>query len=560
MRGAGGMSPFEERPSLALDRLADRADYAMVGPMDGRTRVLRTSRPPYAAMCQLERDFGTAGYVGLLRISDFPNVVVTAAHCVLQPPPGICCWAAARRDVSASPRPQRRRCRRRSDTSRRSTGMRRGVSSSASDVMYDFGLVETPGRSAPALGVFPLSPPDDARLQDRSARAGFCISPGYPCDKPRGHMWEHAERPRPRRAARPLLQRRHLPGTFRKPGRGFGAIVPAMSAQSASMSPGRRDTTRTNVTGTGTFAPPGATNRGVRVTRELIAMGRTSMPERRILISRNCGEGRGERSCSQLESSHESVRRAALAGARSVRRSRRLCHRRPDRRAHARAADVAAALCRRVPDRARLRRRPAVRLLRISGAPNVVVTAAHCVFSRPRHLLLGRGAPRRIRVTPARNGTGPPPFGYQWAVRWYAHRRFVERGDVMYDFGLVVTPRPFRALPSVFPLSAPDDARLEDIRAHRLLHIAGYPGDKPAGTMWEHAERSTASGSARSITASTPVPDIPAARCGFSGIVPAMSMPSPSMWPGRCRTNAAPGAAGRACRSRRRAPSIAASA
>ena len=122
-------------------------------------------------------------------------------------------------------------------------------------------------------------------------------------------------------------------------------------------------------------------------------------------------------------------------------------------------------------------------------SPNVVVTAAHCVFSRPRHLLLGRGAPRRIRVTPARDGTGPPPFGYQWAVRWYAHRRFVERGDVMYDFGLVVTPRPFRALPSVFPLSAPDDARLEDIRAHRLLHIAGYPGDKPAGTMWEHAER-----------------------------------------------------------------------
>ena len=59
----------------------------------------------------------------------------------------------------------------------------------------------------------------------------------------------------------------------------------------------------------------------------------------------------------------------------------------------------------------------------------------------------------------------------------------------MYDFGLVVTPRPFRALPSVFPLSAPDDARLQDIRAHRLLHIAGYPGDKPAGTMWEHAER-----------------------------------------------------------------------
>ena len=118
-------------------------------------------------------------------------------------------------------------------------------------------------------------------------------------------------------------------------------------------------------------------------------------------------------------------------------------------------------------------------------SPSVVVTAGHCVFSRPRHLLLRRGAPQRIRVTPARDGTGPPPFGYQWAVRWYAHRRFVERGDVMYDFGLVVTPRPFRALPAVFPLSAPDDARLQDIRARRLLHIAGYPADNRAARWIE---------------------------------------------------------------------------
>ena len=47
------MSPFDEMPSLVLDRLADRADYAIVGPTDGRTRVLQTSRPPYAAVCQV---------------------------------------------------------------------------------------------------------------------------------------------------------------------------------------------------------------------------------------------------------------------------------------------------------------------------------------------------------------------------------------------------------------------------------------------------------------------------------------------------------------------------
>src|SRR6202011_1252670 len=94
----------------------------------------------------------------------------------------------------------------------------------------------------------------------------------------------------------------------------------------------------------------------------------------------------------------------------------------------------------------------------------------------------------RIRVTPARNGVRGP-FGSQWASHWYAHRRFVERGDPMYDFGVIVVPRPFHGLTSPFSLSALDNAQLEEVRAHRLLHIAGYPADKPRGTMWEHSER-----------------------------------------------------------------------
>jgi glutamyl endopeptidase len=120
--------------------------------------------------------------------------------------------------------------------------------------------------------------------------------------------------------------------------------------------------------------------------------------------------------------------------------------------------------------------------------PTVVLTAAHCVFSRPRHLLLNRGAPARIRVTPGRNGASAA-FGSQWAARWYAHRRFVAQGDVMFDVGIIVLPRPFSANPGALPLVAMTEASLQEVRAHRLLHIAGYPGDKPRGTMWGHAER-----------------------------------------------------------------------
>jgi V8-like Glu-specific endopeptidase len=122
-------------------------------------------------------------------------------------------------------------------------------------------------------------------------------------------------------------------------------------------------------------------------------------------------------------------------------------------------------------------------------APTIVLTAGHCVFSRPRHLLTGRGSPRRIRITPGPNGGARPPFGSQWAVRWYAHRRFVNQRDVMYDVGIIVVPQPFSGLPGVFPLAALDDAALRVVRAQRILHIAGFPSDKPQGTMWEHSER-----------------------------------------------------------------------
>src|SRR6266508_1700907 len=62
--------------------------------------------------------------------------------------------------------------------------------------------------------------------------------------------------------------------------------------------------------------------------------------------------------------------------------------------------------------------------------PTIVLTAGHCVFSRLRRLLTGRGAPIRVRITPGRDGATGFPFGSQWALRWYAHRRFVDRGDV----------------------------------------------------------------------------------------------------------------------------------
>jgi V8-like Glu-specific endopeptidase len=121
-------------------------------------------------------------------------------------------------------------------------------------------------------------------------------------------------------------------------------------------------------------------------------------------------------------------------------------------------------------------------------APRVVMTAGHCVFSRPRQLLGRRAVPARIRITPGRDGARAP-FGQQWASRWYALRRFVRNADVMADVGIIVLPQPFRRVGRALGVAAPNDRQLRTIRNGRLLHIAGYPGDKPSGTMWEHGER-----------------------------------------------------------------------
>ncbi len=83
------MSPFEERPSLLLDRLADRADYAVIGPMDGRTRVANASTirtPPSATSCPTSSGMTTSTSASGFLI--FPDVVLTAAHNVYILRPG----------------------------------------------------------------------------------------------------------------------------------------------------------------------------------------------------------------------------------------------------------------------------------------------------------------------------------------------------------------------------------------------------------------------------------------------------------------------------------------
>src|SRR5262249_44675379 len=122
-------------------------------------------------------------------------------------------------------------------------------------------------------------------------------------------------------------------------------------------------------------------------------------------------------------------------------------------------------------------------------APMAVLTAAHCLYN----LLLAR-APRRIMVSPGRRDRDTIPFGALEASRAYVARGFARprrprRASLSaYDYGMIVLPRPFRGLRRFVRIVAPTDAELDAIQRNGLISIAGYPADRPIGTMWRHME------------------------------------------------------------------------
>jgi glutamyl endopeptidase len=95
----------------------------------------------------------------------------------------------------------------------------------------------------------------------------------------------------------------------------------------------------------------------------------------------------------------------------------------------------------------------------------------------------------RIRVSPGRASAEARPYGWQWAKSWRAHPEYLRRPSAQTDVAVIELARPFHPSPGHLRLLAPGYAELERLRQIRLVHISGYPGDKPRGTQWRHAER-----------------------------------------------------------------------
>lgn len=115
-------------------------------------------------------------------------------------------------------------------------------------------------------------------------------------------------------------------------------------------------------------------------------------------------------------------------------------------------------------------------------SPRTLVTAGHCVFIK------GSGDPNRdgwvasIDVMPGRNAA-VKPFGTVRSTTFWSVRGWTERGDQNHDYGAIILDTPLGISTGWFGYGVYEDNRLVGVQAH----VAGYPGDKPPGTIWQHS-------------------------------------------------------------------------
>lgn len=116
--------------------------------------------------------------------------------------------------------------------------------------------------------------------------------------------------------------------------------------------------------------------------------------------------------------------------------------------------------------------------------PRTILTAGHCVY------IHGHGGwPRQIVVTPGRNATDEP-FQRFTATAFRSVQGWVLNKARNYDYGVIQLPSNAQVSPSIgsFGFGQFSDQFL----LNKRLNTAGYPGDKPAGTMWFNGRKAKA--------------------------------------------------------------------
>ena len=117
-------------------------------------------------------------------------------------------------------------------------------------------------------------------------------------------------------------------------------------------------------------------------------------------------------------------------------------------------------------------------------SPRTVMTAGHCVFIKNSGVPGRDGWVRRIDVMPGRNGS-QLPYGSVSSSNFRSVVGWTNSGSENYDYGAIILPVNKGNETGWFGAKVYSDAEL----LGNTLNIAGYPGDKPAGTLWYHWNR-----------------------------------------------------------------------
>lgn len=125
--------------------------------------------------------------------------------------------------------------------------------------------------------------------------------------------------------------------------------------------------------------------------------------------------------------------------------------------------------------------------------PRAVVTAGHCVFIKGSPVPGRDGWVKSIQVMPGRNGA-TLPFGVVTSSNLHSVLGWTNNGDENFDYGCIILPTNLGDRTGFFGIANIADAELLAATAN----ITGYPGDKPAGTMW-YDNKKVASVSSRKV-------------------------------------------------------------
>jgi len=111
-------------------------------------------------------------------------------------------------------------------------------------------------------------------------------------------------------------------------------------------------------------------------------------------------------------------------------------------------------------------------------SPRTLITAGHCVFIKHSGSAQ-EGWVKKIQVMPGRNGK-ELPFGGISATEFWTVRGWGEQGLENYDYGAIILPSAFPEDLGHYGYGVFEDETL----LAAMANVAGYPGDKPSGTVW----------------------------------------------------------------------------